>query len=83
MAGFLERAAAALTPKLASVAAAMRGPVQGLSPGMIVLCFKLLENGRLELRFAERSMSTSQQDWDWTGRNDETGNMMQLAVEKP
>lgn len=50
MAGFLERAAAALTPKLASI---MRGPVPGLSPGMIVLCFKLLENGRLELRFAK------------------------------
>ena len=28
-------------------------------------------------------MSTLRQDWDWTGRNDETGNMMQLAVEKP
>jgi hypothetical protein len=30
-----------------------------------------------------RRGKSSQQDWDWTGRNDETGIMMRLAVEKP
>ena len=30
-----------------------------------------------------RRGKSSRNDWDWTGRNDETGNMMRLAVEKP
>jgi hypothetical protein len=30
-----------------------------------------------------RRGKSSQLDWNWTGRNDETGNMMRLAVEKP
>ena len=42
-----------------------------------------LRLGRITKLPAWSSMLSIQQDWDWTGRNDETGIMMRLAVEAP